>query len=72
MNSEPGHASRFRAIRWPEINNFKECNKIDNVQGGSEYSFRHLGTKNVLWLDAHVGSIRLGDVDDALSLKPGR
>ena len=47
-------------------------NKIDNVQGGSEYSFRHLGTKNVLWLDAHVGSIRLGDVDDALSLKPGR
>ena len=56
----------------PDINNFKECNKIDNVQGGSEYSFRHLGTKNVLWLDAHVGSIRLGDVDDALSLKPGR
>ncbi|MBS1372350.1 MAG: DUF1559 domain-containing protein [Lentisphaeria bacterium] len=56
----------------PYISDFEDRSRIDNVQGGSEYSFRHLETKNVLWLDAHVSSIRLGDVDGALSLKSGR
>jgi len=53
----------------PYISSFEDRSNINNITGGTEYSFRHLQTKNVLWLDGHVKQVRIYDVNDAIALK---
>ncbi len=55
----------------PDISSFsgKEATHLNNVAGGAEYAFRHSQSKNVLWLDGHVASVRIHDIDDAMALR---
>jgi len=41
----------------------------DGSDGGTEPDFRHAGTKNVLFLDGHVGNVRRSQMDWNLYLK---